>query len=340
MSIPYRTQQNLKRLAVLLLLVAVVGAAVWGLWIVWLQRYVVYTREEGAVINFDMSEYLPKGEEAVPPEDGMQIEIHYNEGDDKVNVSTELAQLKGYYVSASTVATDPAGVWQQIQSLPVGTPVMLDMKNIYGFFYYSTSTGRPLSDSADVAGVDELVANLRSSGYYTIARVPALRDREYGLENTRSGLPTSGGYLWMDGEGCYWLNPAKEDTITYLINIASELRDLGFNEVVFTDYYFPETSQIVFNEDKVQTLEDSAQALVSNCATEYFAVSFVSDGTWTAPTGRSRIYREDVNNLTQLQTAVEAAGVEDPVTQLVFITGNMDTRFDDYGVLRPIELAH
>ena len=340
MSIPYRTQQKLKHLAVTLLIVLVVGAIVWGLWIVWLQRYVVYTRDKGAVINFELSEKLAKGELAVEPETGMEIEIHYNEGEDMVNVSAELTQMKGYYVTGSMVASDPAGVWAQIQMLTAGTPVMLDMKSIYGTFYYSTGTGRPLSDSADISGVDELIANLRSSGYYTIARVPALRDKEYGRENTRSGLPTSGGYLWMDDEGCYWLNPAKEDTIMYLMSVASELRDLGFNEVVFTDYYIPTSKKIVFKEDKVQTLTNTAQMLVSNCATDAFAVSFVSDGTWTAPTGRSRIYRDDIHDPLELATAIQGMTITDPAIRLVFITSNMDTRFESYGVMRPINVAH
>ena len=340
MSIPYRTQQNLKRLAIALLLLIVVGAIVWGLWIVWLQRYVVYTRDRGAVINFEVPEKLAAGEVATPPEAGMEIEIHYNEGEDKVNISTELAQLKGYYVDGSMVSSNPAGIWEQIQSLPASTPIMLDMKSIYGTFFYSTNTGRPLSDSADISGVDELIANLRSSGYYTIACVPALRDKEYGRENTRSGLPTSGGYLWMDDDGCYWLNPAKEDTITYLINIATELRELGFNEVLFEDYYFPTTKKIVFKGDKLQTLADTAQALVTTCATESFAVSFVSDGTWTAPTGRSRIYRNDIQDPVELATAIQGITVTDPAIRLVFITSNMDTRFETYGVMRPINVAH
>ena len=109
----------------------------------------------------------------------------------------------------SGVSYDPAA-----SSVPAGTAVLMDMKNIRGSFYYSTGTGRPLSDSADIDGVDVLIEQLRGSGYYTIARVPALRDREYGLDHTRDGLPTSGGYLWMDDEGCYWLNPAREGTIT------------------------------------------------------------------------------------------------------------------------------
>ena len=340
MSIPYRTQQNIKHLAAGLLILLVVGAIVLALWVVWAQRFVVYTRQEGAVINFELSETLPVGEEAVPPVTESTLEIHYNEGEDKVNLSTELTQLNGYYVSGKSVSSDPEGVWEQIQALPTGTAVMLDMKSIYGTFYYSTTTGRPLSDTADVEGVDELISKLRSSGYYAIAKVPALRDREFGLANTRSGLPTSGGYLWMDDDGCYWLNPTKEDTITYLIQIATELREMGFNEVVFEDFYFPATKKIVFKGDKLQALADTAQTLVNNCATDYFTVSFVSDGSWTIPAGRTRVYRTDVNDPVQITEVTQNLVLTDPQIRLVFITSNMDTRFESYGVMRPIKVAH
>lgn len=339
MTIPYRTQQFLKHLAGTLLLLLVLGAVAWGLWFLWLQRFVIYTRDAGAVLNFEMPQTAASGQAAVPPEE-VPVEIYYNEGDGKVNLSTELTQLNGFYVTGSALASDPAGVWDQIQSLPAGTPVMLDVKSIYGTFYYSTGTGRPLNDAADIPAVDALISRLKSSNYYAIARVPALRDREYGLNNTNEGLPVSGGYLWMDEDGCYWLNPARQAIVSYLMDIATELRDLGFDEVVFDDFYFPDTSKIVFNGDKTQTLEETAQTLVNGCATQSFAVSFVSDGTWKEPEGRSRVYREDINDAIKLMELTDSLTMENPEARLVLITSNLDTRFEVYGVMRPIELAH
>ena len=338
--IPYRTQQALKRLAISLLVLLLVGIFVWGLWVVWLQRFVVCTRKDGAVLNFDAQAVRTDGQEAKPPENDLQVQIHYNEGDQQVNLSTDLAQITGYYVSASTLVKGPDKVWSDIQALPAGTAVMVDMKSIYGSFYYTTGTGRPQNDSVDPAEVDELIQNLRSSGYYAIARVPALRDKESGRENTRSGQPTSGGYLWMDDDGCYWLNPAKEDVVTYLIKIATELRELGFDEVVFDDYYFPKTKQIVFKKNKKEALASTAQAIVTNCATDYFAVSFVGDGSWAMPTGRTRLYVEGMDTPEDLTALAKELALPDPAIRLVCLTSNMDTRFDTYSVLRPIKLAH
>ena len=340
MSIPYRTQQNIKRGLVTLLILLVVGGLLWGLWFLWLQRYVVYTRDAGAVIDFEVSETLAPGQEAKPPEDALQVEIHYNEGDDMVSISKELTQLKGYYIPATDLAADPALVWEQVQVLPANTPIMLDVKSIYGEFYYSTGLDRPISSSVNVAAVEELLTNLKNKGYYTIARVPALRDRAYGLENVADGLPITGGYLWMGEEGCYWLNPNREGTISYLLDIASELRDMGFNEVVFDEFRFPETDQIIFEEDKLQALTDTAKLLVTSCATDYFAVSFVSDGTWTLPEGKSRMYRTDVSTPAEMMELVENLTLDNPAVRLVFITNNMDARFEEYGVLRPANLVH
>lgn len=340
MSIPYRTQQNIKRLAGTLLLLGVVGVFVCALWFLWLQRFVVYTRDNGAVLDFNVSETLPVGQEAVKSDSSMDIEIYYNEGEDRLDLSNDLTQLKGYYVLGNNMGADPAGTLESIQNLPAGTPVMLDMKNIFGAFYYSTATGRPTHSASDIGGVDALVSTLKDSEYYLIARVPALRDREYGLQYTNEGLPVSGGYLWMDPEGCYWLNPARDKVVNYLADIATELKMLGFDEVVFDEYYFPETDQIIFSGDKKATLESTAQTLVTACATESFAVSFVSDGTWEAPTGRSRVYREDISDAIKLMELNNSLDMEDPESRLVLITNNLDTRFEEYGVLRPIELAH
>lgn len=340
MSIPYRTQQRIKRLAVTLLILLVVAVIVWGMWIIWMQRYVVYTRTEGAVIDFQQSETLPVGEMAVPPGEEDQIEIYYNEGDNKINVGLELTQLKGYYITGDDLEEDPNGVLEQVQMLPANTPVMLDVKSIYGNFFYSTSTGRPTSDVVPVATVDQLIKIFKTRNLYAIARVPALRDMEFGLDSPSNGMAVEEGYLWMDDDGTYWLDPAEEGTIKYLMNIAKELQALGFHEVVLDEYYFPETDEVVFNGDKQQALESTAKLLVENCANNTFTVSFVTDGSWTMPEGKTRVFRKDINNPVELLKAVENLNMEDPSVNLVFITNNTDARFDEYGVLRPLEQHH
>ena len=72
----------------------------------------------------------------------------------------------------------------------------------------------------------------------------------------------------------------------------------------------------------------------------YFAVSFVSDGTWTPPSGRARIYMEDVMDPSSLDSIAQSMVLTNPNIRLVFLTSDMDTRYEAYGVMRPVNLAH
>lgn len=338
MIIPYRTRSFLKRLGVVLAVLVVTAVAVWLCWLAWLDRFVLYTRDEGAKLDFSMSSQDISGQPVQRPVEDETISIYYNEGANAIDTSRELTQIIGYYITAGDLENDLAAVQSQLKLLPKDTPVMLDVKSIYGNFFYSSSVSENRNSDLDVEAMDALIGELCSGKYYTIARVPALRDRLYGLEHVSDGLPVAAGYLWMDDYGCYWLNPASDGTISYLAQIANELKGLGFNEVVFYDYYFPSTDRIVFRGDKLQALSETAQTLVNSCATDNFAVSFTVSTDFTPPTGRSRMYLED----TAASEAAEKArqfGFEDPSVRVVFLTDIHDTRFDDYSVLRPLSDA-
>ena len=62
MSIPYRHRRTLKRVGTLLSILFLVLVVTWLCWIVWLQRYVVYT-DKGAELNFALSSYELSGKE-------------------------------------------------------------------------------------------------------------------------------------------------------------------------------------------------------------------------------------------------------------------------------------
>ena len=338
MSIPYRTQQGFKRFFIALLIIMLVAALLLMFWLVWLGRFVVYTRE-GAVLDMSRSSKEISGQLAVPPQDTGSIEIYYNEGDDAISTGTELTQLTGYYISAQALKGDMEVIKEQIRQLPAGTPVMVEVKNSFGSFYYSTGVSEFITDEIDPLAMDELIKFLDQSGMYTIARLPALRDYCYGLNHTRDGLPHPGGYLWADADYRYWLNAGSEGTISFLTAIAKELQELGFDEVVFFEFCFPENANIVFNGDREQTINNAAQTLVNTCATATFAVSFEGSEGFKPPIGRSRVFYESVDAI-DAEDVAEASGVSDTAVNLVFVTDTHDTRFDVYGVMRPIEAAH
>lgn len=172
---------------------------------------------------------------------------------------------------------------------------------------------------------------------YAIAKLPAFRDRMHGLANKQDGLyHTSRLYLWEDESRCYWLNPTQDGTLSYLMEIVSELKALGFDEVVFDEFRFPDTDQISFYDDRDAAIENAAVALKAACATKNFAVSFITDSPlFPLPEGRTRLYIKDMD-AADVAAFAEEAGLDLAEARLVFLTPSRDTRFEGYSLLRPI----
>ena len=340
MNMTYRTRRRLSRLGTVLGIILMAAAVILVCWFLWLERYVVYSAD-GAEIRLDQPYTFEEGELALPPEEAT-VSIFYNEGDNKVDTSSELGQISGSYASTSMLLDSVEAVDSAIQALPSGSAVMLDLKSIYGNFYYNTDIpGAPVADALDASQVDKLIRNLAASDYYLIARIPAFRDRAFGLENTNYGLPTSRGYLWADDQNCYWLDPTSNGTLSYLIAIANELRELGFDEVVFWEFRFPDTSDIIFNSTltRDEAIAQAASVLVSSCATEQFAVSFESDDeSFPLPEGRTRLYLTGVS-AAKAQSVLDNSTVPVKESQLVFVTEANDTRFDIASVIRTLAVT-
>ena len=337
MIIPYRTQRVLKRILAVLLALAVVAVAACACWFVWAQRYIIYTADGQAQLNFDLPP-LSQGQPAEEPED-VDVTIRFDTEETIVGPSTELVQMTGYYVEPDALK-NLATVKAQIQALPAGTPVMMDVKNIYGGFYYSTGVSTARSENVDTKEVDALIKQLNQSGAYVIARFPALRDKAYGLEHDEDGVfHSSRGYLWVDEEGCYWLNPSREGTLSYITRIVTELKGLGFDEVVLADFQVPRADNTYFEGDRDEAIASAAKTLLSSCGSEYFAVSFTGSAGFPLPEGRARLYVETAS-AAEVESLAQQSGLADPMTQLVFLTENHDTRFNDYSVMRPISAAH
>lgn len=340
MALPYRTRRVFRGIGIALLFLALLLVLTWVVWLLWLDRYVVYT-DDGAYFDFSRSNQSISGEIAIPPADDMTVSIYFNEGDSTLNVSAELRQLSGYYVDRDMLAAGIPEVIEQLKKLPSETPVMIELKDIVGRFFYNTTISERRYSGIDIAGMEDLFAYLNQSDLYTIAKIPALRDYYHGLENVSHGLAIKGGYLWMEpGTNCYWLNPSNEGTISYLMQQILEIKAKGFDEVILGDFRFPETTAIVFDGSPREALQATAARLLESCGTDRFAISFcVSDAKMMLPEGaRSRMFFESIP-AADVSIVADSCLLTDLPIKLAFITELKDTRFDDYGVLRPLTSA-
>ena len=341
MKLTFTTKRKLQRAGLIGLIVLMVSILVWFCWVIWLERYVVYSRE-GATINTDLPERMAGGQVAAPPATDETIAIYINEGSDAIDTDMNLKKISGYYVEQEQLIEDIQTVRDVVATLPPETAVLLELKNIYGRFNYSS--GLPdatVASNVDLAAVDSLITEITSKNLYAIAMVPAFRERAYVLAKNNYFLKDKNGYGWMDDQKCYWLDPSDTGTMNWLIQIADELRSKGFDEVVFTEFRVPSSDGIRFNGDPNAAIKNAAVKLQETCGTNSFVISFATNDTaFVLPEGgMNRIYLTDVG-AKDADAAASKVSVTDTEAQLVFLATSTDTRYNKYGALRPVITAN
>ena len=113
---------------------------------------------------------------------------------------------------------------------------------------------------------------------------------------------------------------------------------MGFDEVVFDDFRIPDNNKIVYTSEL--TREDAAAQAAASLRElltgEPIRVSFNSENPQVAVSS-DRIYlvTEDGAAVAGLVESVQET-LENPSAQIVFLTASRDTRFEGYGLLRPL----
>ena len=113
---------------------------------------------------------------------------------------------------------------------------------------------------------------------------------------------------------------------------------MGFDEVVFDDFRIPESTNIVYKSElsREDAAAEAAKSIRSLLATDPIRVSFNSSNPKVAEVS-DRVYlvTDDGASVAGLVDSVKEP-LDDPAVQIVFLTASRDTRFDGYGLLRPL----
>lgn len=333
--ITYRQKLFLKRtVKVLLILLAIliIGLLIF---LQYVERYVIYTAD-GAVIDYNRSSQklvvVPQQTATTPP--AIDVEISY----ETANPSTsDTEPIKGVYITNQQLQ-DVAALSDSLQALESDVPVMLELKDIRGYFYYNTAIAGAEKADVDTDAVSQLITTLHRQGHNLIALIPAFSDYSFALKNLSCGLPLSNGALWVNEDNCYWLDPANDTVADYLQQIARELSSMGFSEVVFEDFYFPASQNIEYASDltRSEIIANAARKLSDFFAGSNLTISFSTDGTDFSTDGLTgRLYIDNAD-AAQLEWFTSAYNTLNPQTQLVFITNSKDTRFDGYSIMSPL----
>lgn len=162
-----------------------------------------------------------------------------------LNIKIDKPKVKG--VKTLQLSEMPLLDWnaaqQRIQA--AGTPysaVALTLKDAQGYVYYNSTAAAAASRRAVKAqtATAAAIAGLTGSDYTAVARISCLRDnRAARADISGKGLKNTGGYLFYDGNSANWLDPSKPAAQQYLASLVKECADLGFKEILLTDFSYP-----------------------------------------------------------------------------------------------------
>ena len=334
LRISYRRKLFLKKILRIALFALLALLLITFIVLIYLEPYVTYDRD-GAHLNLSGSEHVVSTENT-PQSRPVVNDAQISYGD-AVAEGDNLGDMTGYYVT-TTMLRQPDKVLSAVKELEEPCAIMLQLKSIFGNFYYSTSIEGTSTADADIAQVDALISYLKSNGFYMIAEVPAFCDPVFALENQKCGLPIAGGALWRDENACYWLDPADEMVLSYLLQIARELSSLGFQEVVFSEFRFPSSNNIVYNSDRTsaELIELAAEEITAFFTGSNLTISFTTDDTqFPASACSGHLYIPDVDG-SKVEKYVQAFSDDESLKGLIFLANSKDTRFEEQTVLRPL----
>ena len=307
--------------------------------VLYVQRYVTYP-PEGVRLDYDQKIDYPGQAPAEPDPAEYPFETVVDAAAQTDEEAEKQTRLDGYSISTTMLVNGVDQVRSALAEVDGYNAVVIDVKSIYGNFYYSTQlSGAPRADALDISEVDKLIEELTGrSDLIVIARVPAFSDRRYALAHQSEGLPIWNGALWEGDDVCYWLNPYSNNVQGYLTSIAIELSQRGFDGVLFDDFYFPDSDRIMWNA--TITRDEAVLDAAANIADSLYGYGIeVLFGS--APTGAAA-YADRVCITTDAAEDVNAIVEElspsltDPAAQIVFLTSSRDTRFAACGVIRPL----
>lgn len=146
--------------------------------------------------------------------------------------------------------------------------VVIDIKGDRGWIPYRTEVRAALAAGAQgpviIRDFEELIAGLKAKGVYTIARIVTFKDNvlaharpELAIIDTRTGGP------WVDNERLAWVDPFREETWTYNIEIAKEAARKGFDEIQFDYVRFPTDGRLAATQYAKAVTRQSRLATIS-----------------------------------------------------------------------------
>jgi len=149
--------------------------------------------------------------------------------------------VKGIWIGAWFVVED--GLLDSYIELAENTELnafVIDIKEEHGYVTIPMGSDLyPVNQNILIEDMGELLADLKSRGIYTIARVVCFKDSRRASAVPEAAHRELNGNVWRDARGYSWLNPYVRDNWDYIADLCLEAANLGFDEIQLDYVRFP-----------------------------------------------------------------------------------------------------
>lgn len=286
----------------------------------YVQRYITYS-DDGS-IRFDLP-FFREQQPDTPEEPGTP------EAQPEVDLVVEPGPVSA---PEEQKEPDPAPVVYRVKglaALPVDRAALgeeLALVGANGFVYtLRDNTGRVFYDSAAAlrsaveatVSTAALEALCQAEDVLSVARLNTLHDSYYAWANMESaGICQSNGHIWYDDLSYHWLEPEKDKAREYVIGLAVECAQLGFDQLLLEELCYPSSgalSKIDYSGNTIEKAEALALLLTElRQALEPYGtqLALLVDQRALDPAGNAAYVEASGVDLSRLAPLVDAVYVE------------------------------
>lgn len=230
--------------------------------------------------------------ENVGPDKNRTVSLRIVDENNPALPGREAVKVRGIYISGPMAGSTE--LFQNILDSAAGTEintVVIDFKDDQGRIICPVDS--PVASEIGacrpyVQDMKELIASLKERGLYVIARVVAFRDPWLAEKKPEWSLHLADGSLYRDRQGMAWVDPYRKEVWDYLVEVGTEAKEAGFDEVQF-DYIRFSTEgtmrDVVFDEavtggrSKTDVITEFVKYAYENLASQGLFVSADVFGT-------------------------------------------------------------
>ena len=230
--------------------------------------------------------------ENVGPDKNRTVSLRIVDENNPALPGREAVKVRGIYISGPMAGSTE--LFQNILDSAAGTEintVVIDFKDDQGRI--TCPVDSPVASEIGacrpyVQDMKGLIASLKERGLYVIARVVAFRDPWLAEKKPEWSLHLADVSLYRDRQGMAWVDPYRKEVWDYLVEVGTEAKEAGFDEVQF-DYIRFSTEgtmrDVVFDEavtggrSKTDVITEFVKYAYENLASQGLFVSADVFGT-------------------------------------------------------------